>query len=164
MGNFSSQLNQKQPIVTVGEIIINKYDDIHKQMYTHALEKYFAYAGITPDEYRTLELPSSYYESPSRVQLIEKTFPYKRKVVDLTPFWEDYKFKESMSYLKIDDMTMLTAEVKYRDYVRDIAEVESRMTGKRYKVHLKDIPEGTKNYPDDNSFEKTFTYQYQKLK
>ena len=161
MRSFSSQINQRQPIMTVNEILNKKYDFVHQQMYEHALSEYFSYAGISKDDYRTVEIPSSYYDSPSRLQLIEKTFPYRRKVIDLTPFWESYKFKESISYLKIDDETILTSEVKYRDYVRGTAEIESRMTGVKYKAALKDIPEDMKDYPDDNSIEHTFGYKLQ---
>ena len=159
MRSFSSQTNQRQPILTVNEILNKKYDNVHLQMYNHALSEYFSYTGINSDDYRTVEIPASYYDTPSKVQLIEKTYPYKRKTVDLTPWWETYKFKESTSYVKLDDMTILTSEVKYRDYVRGIAEIESRMTGVKYKSKLKDIPEDMKDFPDDNSIDKTFGYK-----
>ena len=161
MRSFSSQINQRQPILTVNEILNKKYDNVHVQMYNHALSEYFSYAGINSDDYRTVEIPASYYDTPSKVQLIEKTYPYKRKTVDLTPWWETYKFKESTSYVKLDDMTILTSEVKYRDYVRGIAEIESRMTGVKYKSKLKDIPEDMKDFPDDNYIDKTFGYKLQ---
>ena len=72
-------------------------------------------------------------------KIISKEYPYKRQVVDLTPFWEAYKFKDNISYLKLDDMTVLTSEIKYRDYVRGIAEMESRMTGVKYKTSLNKV-------------------------
>lgn len=161
MRSYSSQTNQRQPILSVDEVLNSKYDDVHHQMYVHALSKYFSYSGVDDNLYKTIEIPSSYYDTPSRVQLIEKSFPYKRKTIDLTPYWESYKFKESSSYVKLDDMTMATSEVKYRDYVRGIAELQSRMTGVKYRVKLKDVPENMNDYPDENSISDSFTYKVQ---
>lgn len=162
MRNFSSQINQKQPMMTVHEMLNKKYDDIHHQMYEHALSAYFSYAKISPDNYRTIEIPvTSYYDSPTKVQIISKEYPYKRQVVDLTPFWEAYKFKDNISYLKLDDMTVLTSEIKYRDYVRGIAEMESRMTGVKYKTSLNKVPDYVKDFPDEHPIEQTFSYKLQ---
>lgn len=161
MRSYSSQTNQRQPIVTVDEMLNNKYDNVHHQMYTHALSKYFSYTGIDETSYKTVEIPAAYYDTPSKVQLIEKSFPYKRKTIDLSPYWETYKFKESVSYIKLDDMTMSTSEVKYRDYVRGVAELQSRMTGVKYKVKLNEVPESMKDYPDEVSISDSFTYKVQ---
>jgi hypothetical protein len=164
MTKFSAQTLQKCPMMTVGEILDKKYDNIHYQMYQDALSAYFAaYHSADYDysyDYRCIELPSAYYDNASKVQIISKTFPYKCFTVDLSPYWGDYMFKDKASYTCIDadEMTVKTAEVKYRDYVKGYAEMESRITGAKYNVSLKDLPNDVREYPDDKSMENTFAY------
>ncbi len=156
---YSSQTAQHQPMVTVGEMLSGKYDDIHKQLYSAALDRYVSYTGIDKDSYRFVEVPASYYDTPGKVQVVSKEYPYKRTTVDLTDYWEPYMFKDGCSYLAIDEMTVASAEVKYRDYVRGYAEMESRITGYQYTAALKDVPVTAKEYPDENSVSNTFGYK-----
>ena len=164
MTKFSSQTLQKRPMMTVGEILDKKYDDIHDQMYHAALSAYFAaYNPVDYDysyDYKCIEIPAAYYDNASKVQVISKTYPYKRFTVDLSPYWGEYMFKDKASYTSIDtdEMTVKTAEIKYRDYVKGYAEMESRLTGVKYTVSLKDVPNDIREYPDDKSMENTFAY------
>lgn len=164
MRKYSIQTNQRTPDVTVSDVINNKQDDIHSQMYNSALSLYMSYAGLSDDDYRFVELRSSYFDDPSRVQVISKSYPYKRKTVDLTPWWGEYDFKDRMSYLKIDedDMTVKTAEIVYKNYVTGEAELYSRYSGKKFKVDMKDIPNDVKEIDDSLNMRHTFGYKVQK--
>lgn len=160
MTKFSSQVQQKRPMITVGEMLDKKYDDIHYQLYQTALSAYLSAYNLSFDTYRCIEIPSAYYNTPSKVEMICKEFPYKRYTVDLTPYWGQYMFNDKASYLAVDvdDMTVNTAELKYCDYVNGRVEMESRITGVKYVTSLKDIPNDVKEYPDDKSILNTFAY------
>lgn len=157
--NFSSQINQRTPTATVDDIVNNRYDNVHRQLYAHALDRYFSYAAISPDDYHTLELPSSYFDSPSKVKLVRKEYPYKSKVIDLTPYWEEYKFSNDTLQVMIDDDTVNSAEIKYKDYVRGTAEMQSRLTGVKFNISLKDVNDNMNEYPDEHTVNQTFGYK-----
>lgn len=160
MKSYSTQVNIRENDVTVSDIISSKQDHIHNEMYVLALEKYVSYAGIDPEAYSFIELPSSYYDSPSRVKIISQDYPYRRKIVDLAPYWDTYKFKDKISYLQIDkENSIATSEVIYRDYVHGYAEIRSKMTGRIVKVNLKDLDGSIPDVEDEKSLRHTFGYK-----
>ena len=160
MKSFSSQITSRNGGVTVSDVIVAKQDHAHNELYEVALAKYLAYAGIDESSYSFIELKSSYFDSPSRVQVISMEYPYKRQVVDLSPFWDDYYFDEKTSYLKLDnEMTVETSEIMYRDYARGFAELRSKMTGRTFKVALKDLDPTIPEVEDESSMPHTFGYK-----
>jgi hypothetical protein len=162
MSKYSSHINKRKSIITVSEVISKKYDDIHNQLYERALSSYMDANNMNSTYYRTIEIKSSYYNEPSSVKIIERTPPYKTTIVDLTEYWSDYIYSNTLSYLKIDDdITTQTAEVKYKDYVRGTAEMESRLTGVKYKTDINKLPLDVKEYPDDHAMSTTFGYKVQ---
>lgn len=153
-------MNSNSNDITLTDVITSKQDNIHMQMYDEALSYYMSYAGISEEDYRFVEIKSAYYDSPSHVQVIAKTWPYRRITVDLAPFWNPYKFSDKLSYMKVDDDdTVLTAEVIYRDYVRGQATLRSRYTGRSLKVAIKDLPDDIKDIDDEKSLSHTFAYK-----
>ena len=160
MRSFSVQTEQRKTDVTFTDVINSRQDDIHAQMYAKALKSWISYAGIDPDSYRMIEIKASYFDTPSKVDVMLKEYPYTRKIVDLSPFWDEYDFSSSMSYMKLDnDNSVETAEVIYKDYVRGYAVMHSRLTDATFKVSLKDLPEDAKEYEDEKSFVHSFSYK-----
>jgi hypothetical protein len=160
MKSYSSQVNKRNNGVTVSDVITAKQDHAHNELFDVALAKYLSYSGLDESSYSFVELKGSYFDSPSRVQVISMEYPYTRTIVDLTPFWEDYCFDEKISYLKLDnEMTVETSEIIYRDYARGYAELRSKMTGRIYKVSLKDLDKSIPDVEDEISMPHTFGYK-----
>ena len=157
---YSVQTNQRSTETSVIDVTSGRQDDIHAQMYEMALSSMMSYAGITADDYRFVELKTSYFDEPSKVCVISKAYPYTRKVVDLTSYWPEYQFSEKMSYIMLDnDLTVDTAEVVYRDFVKGYAELRSRYTGRTFKVPLKNLPKDIKDVDDPANLEHSFSYK-----
>lgn len=132
--------------MTFHDVINDKYDNIHEQLYNQALNNYL---GDNRQEYestyRMIELKSSYFNQPSKVLLIRKHYPHTRTTIDLTSYWGDYGFKEDLSYLKLDDdFTVETGEVIYKDYIKGTATLYSRYSGKKFTVKLSSLPDDIK--------------------
>lgn len=160
--SYTSQISYRKPNITVSDILDKRQDIIHKQMYETALDKYMSYHGYDKDNYRVVEIPASYFDSPSRINIISKAFPYEHRIDSLEQFWGDYKFKERMSGMKLDnDLTIESAEVKYIDYVSGMATLHSRYSGRTFKVPIKDLPNDVKESDEVQDITCTFTYKVQ---
>ena len=59
----------------------------------------------------------------------------------------------------IDDDTVNSAEIKYKDYVRGTAEMQSRLTGVKFNISLKDVNDNMNEYPDEHTVNQTFGYK-----
>lgn len=135
-----------------------KYDMIHRQLYDGAFAYFVAESGIDVSSYKVIEIPGAYYYSPSKVQLTYRKRPHTKITIDLGSYnWGKHVYKDLASYLLIDEDTVETAEVQYRNYVSGRADMESRLTGVKYKTTIANIPEDANEYPDVNTLERTFS-------
>ena len=142
-------------------------DKVHKQLYDRALEKMIADKEIDVDSYRFIELPASYYTDPSSVAVISKEKPKKTIKIYLAQWWDDYYYTpentNALAYtFGADETELSTCEIIAIDYVKGLATIRSRYTGKTIQMNLKEVPD---NMPrsDDFSRDTTFTEQYLRI-
>lgn len=156
---YSNQKNSKS-VLTVSDISTRKYDKIHKEMFNRALSKYMSTYNLSIDDYKVIELYSSYYDSPSKVQLVDKTPPYKRQLIDLTPYWESTVFTNRYSYKNVDEYNIQNVVVIYKDYVNGIARLQDKLTNKIYTIKLTDLPNNIEVSDKIENYKTNFAYKY----
>lgn len=158
--SYISQIAYEKPKITVSDILTKRQDNIHKQMYMTAVDKYMAYHGYDKDDYRVIEIPASYFDEPSYVSIVKKKYPYTRITDTLAPFWGEYVFNDDISELKMDnELTVDTLELKYVDYVSGTATVHSRYSGRTLKIPLKDLPDDIALSDEIGEYKRTFTHK-----
>lgn len=162
---YSNQLYSKQPL-TITDVVTRRYDEVHKQMFKRALSKYIKEVGYNEDDYKYLEITNSYYNIPSKVQIINKYPPYSREIVDLTPYWEDTVFTSRFSYKDIEELQYKNCEIIYKDYSKGVAKLKNKLTNQVTVVKLTDLPENLDNFgisesnEIDSKYQSTFSYKY----
>ena len=157
---YSNQLTSNKAM-TVSDIATSRYDNVHKQMYTLALAKYKEEVNIDEDEYRFLEIPGTYYDSPSLVQVIYKKPPYNKSIVDLTPFWTPSVYTNRFSYKSTNEINYNNCEIIYKDFAKGTVKLRDKIYGYEYVVKLSDMPEYMSESDDMvNHYEDTFSYKY----
>jgi hypothetical protein len=139
-------------------------DEVHKQLYDRALAKMIEDKGYDIDAYRFTEFPVSYYDAPSYVVVTYIRKPHSAEKVWLKEYWDNNYFAPDnispLSYTFIEDESeRSTLELQSVDYVRGIAKVHSRYSGKTAFVDMKFIDD---DFPksEDFSIDNTFTKQY----
>ena len=158
--SYISQIAYEKPKITVSDILTKRQDNIHKQMYLSAVDKYMSYHGYDKNDYRVIEIPAAYFDEPSYISITKKKYPYTRITDTLAPFWGEYMFNDDISELKVDnELTIDTLELKYIDYVTGVATVHSRYSGRTLKIPLKDLPNNIALSDEMREYERTFMYK-----
>lgn len=158
---FNDQIYSKSNI-TVSEIVSNKNSLVHKKLYEDALSKYKTISGKTDELYKFTEIQGSYFDSPSSVMISERKAPFRKYKVSLEEYWPDYKFYEDSTKIKIDEYSLATSEIIYKDYVNGTAILQSKMNGERFSVPLSSVDDTWKNAECMDLSNKTFRYKLDK--
>lgn len=158
---FNDQIYSKSNI-TVSEIISNKNLLVHQKLYDDALAKYKNVSGKTDDLYKFIEIKGSYFDSPSSVVVTERKAPFRKYKVSLEEYWGEYKFYENSSEMKIDEYSLGTSEIIYKDYVAGTALLRSKINGDRFQVPLSSVDDTWQNAECMDLTNKTFRYKIDK--
>lgn len=138
---YNQLLYNSRP-VRFDEFMTNKYDKIHHQLFEDALLKFIL--SLNDPEcksikdfkklYNFIEFKNDEYWQPSKMVYITKSYPYKKRNVDLTEFWNTYQEtkNESIENVKFDseqkhidmfeltDIDYIKGKVKLRDKMKNI--------------------------------------------
>lgn len=137
---FSNQLNSNIN-TKFSDLISDKNTLVHIDLYNDALSSMQAEKNYTTYSYTFTEITGTYFDSPSSVIVTEKQYPFKQKIIDLTPYWKTYQFNADKMEIKLDEYTIQTSEVIYKDYINGKAIIQSKYTGIQTVVDLNAIPD-----------------------
>ena len=167
VSNYNRMLYNSGPI-SFSDAVAEKPDKIHQQLYRDALQKYFVEHpeySLYRSAYHFIEIKNNEYWQPSYVNIISKRPPHKRNKVWLDPYWCEYqnKKKNNYSYTYIDEDSIKDARIIYINYITGEVEMESKLTGVKFKVPFSQIDENTPLSPDLIPDEYSFSYQYNNI-
>ena len=106
------------------------------------------------------------YWQPSKIMIITTFYPYKKQVVDLAPWWNDYqeyKNHQIENLIADETMNMVDAKVEYIDYVRGKTTIYSKSTDVEKTVDLNYI-HGDTEMDDEATLANTFTYKLKHIR
>lgn len=166
--------------VSLTEFMSNKYNIVHQQLFDDAITSYLKdnhnvlYNDISEEiaediaikmfkqQNKIIEIKGSEYWMPSSILIITKKFPYKKKRVDLTKYWNLYQEHSDKNYndIKVSPENMKDSEVFYIDYVNGIAHMRSRLNNVEFEVPFEYLNNETK-VADDYTLSNTFTSMLQ---
>lgn len=159
-------LTYKSGPVRVSDYISDKYDNIHKQLYNHAIKKLIKKLNISEEElkinYRLIEIKNIEYYKPSKVIIKKLSYPFEIKKYSLDEYWDNYEFIEENKDLEqywFDEDSIKDAELIYIDYIKGKGKFRSKFTQKEFWVDFKFINENTRISLEDLSLSNTFSYK-----
>lgn len=149
--NFN-KLIYKDKITSVYDVVSNKNSKVHKTLYNAAVNNYIKYFceihSISKEEFNNtftiLEVQNNSIDSPNSIIQRNKTANKKFEMqykVDLTPFWPEYKFKNSANNVINIDPTedFGKKEIVYVDYVRGEATVFNNYLDEYNQIPLNNV-------------------------
>ena len=113
--------------------------------------------------HRIVEIQNEEYYKASKIIIYNKYFPFNKRIVDLTPYWNNYQFYNNKN---IEDIKV-TEENKYDSYITDIdyihgkVKMYSKINDMSYDVDFDYVKNNTEI--DDSILRNTFTYKLNKL-
>lgn len=131
--NYDNQIINN---VCVSDVLNSKEEKIHKILFENALNKLKAnYSYYTDENYSFIEYRvSTDYLQPSKVLIISKRYPYTKKTIDLSDYWDTYKFNKE--YDKIDN-TDESLEIIELLYTSGKALIKNKYTGEEFTLDFK---------------------------
>jgi len=158
--------------VRYSDFIIDKYNDVHNQLYNHALNELLKSLceknNTTIKEFSKthvfVEIKQKEYWTPSKVVIKEIVYPYKIEKYDLAEYWNTYLISDEyrdINKVLFDEDTLKDCEIIYYDYVAGKAKFRSKFTGKEFWKDFKFINPNTRVDADKVSLKDTFTYKLQ---
>lgn len=148
--------------VSISDYMSDKYNDVHDQIYAKALAAYIEESAMDESEYRFIEVKPTEFWKPSSVMVIMKKKPFSKKLVDLTPYWEDYKFDNKYDFkcIKIDkDENLTNSMVVEIDYLRGKVKMYNKVADMYFYVGFDRVDKNTELSDDDLLLTDTFTYE-----
>lgn len=136
--NYNDLMYDSSP-VKFNDYINNKYNIIHKELYECALKKLFNNLNINEniinDKYKIIEIKNKEFFMPSSIILIDREFPFKKEIYDLTQYWPEYIFnKNNYNDINYNIEKYNDLEIVYIDYVKGIVIMESRYNNIKINV------------------------------
>lgn len=144
--------------------ITNAYDQLYYMMsYINYLLLGMLYDHITKlyiDSNTIIEKPNIEYYMPSSIIIYQKSYPHRKKVVDLTPYWSDYNDHSNVNIedIKIKEEEIRDSQIEDINYVTGKLKVYSKMYDIEYNIDKKYISENTNI--DDELINNTFIQIY----
>ncbi len=158
---YDSLIPSEKYLQSMSELISNKADDIHAQLYQIALDKWLAdheeyREGHTIRELKTKDLT----EAPS-ILIVSNKWPFNRKTESLREYWDNSFFNinsSSWEDVYIDEESMTDAEIVHIDYVNGKVKMESKLTGHSFYMPFNRVNGDTPINEEKCTIIGTFTY------
>ena len=92
-----------------------------------------------------IEKPQNEYYLPSSIIIYEKKYPYKKKIVDLSPYWSNYNDHSDINIedIKYTNEELRDAHIENIDYINGTVKIYSKMRDQEYTVNTRYINENT---------------------
>ena len=132
--NYTNQISNN---VGVYDVLNSKEEKIHKELFNNALSKFKLSHNYSDKEYSysfTEYRVSKNYLDPSKVVVISKIYPFKRKCFDLSEYWDTYKFNKKYERIDNEDESLEIIEMLYTS---GEALVRNKYTGEEFKIDFK---------------------------
>lgn len=130
-------ISNDNAILSVNDILDNKANDIHRQMFDYAIKRYCAsnsldYDAFT-DENILVDICNDAYYLPSEVKVISKK-NMQSSYVKLDEYWPDFYY-----FPYIDENHLGGTVLMYADYVRNYAQFFDKNKGIEFCLKLTDL-------------------------
>lgn len=130
--NYTNQILNN---VGVYDVLSSKEENIHKELFNNALSKFKLEHNYSDKEYSFVEYRvSKNYLDHSKVVVIGKTYPFKRKCFDLKEYWDKYEFNKKYERIDNEDESLEIIEMLYTS---GEALVRNKYTGEEFKIDFK---------------------------
>jgi len=150
------------------DYVSDKYNDVHKQLYSEALNEYLKSENNDNEEYihshDFTEIKNTEYWKPSRVFIRNLKYPFETETIDLSKYWNNYEYIKKFKNINPEFLTEYNVpegfEVVYIDYVKDKVKLRNKNTGLEIYKTLEYINSDTK-ISDEMLLKDTFSYKLQ---
>lgn len=170
---YNEMLYDSRP-VKVSELVSDKNNKVHKELYIDALTKFAKSRNFTLDElfdnYKVIEIKNNEYWEPSSIVILSKKIDYKsgfftKEKIDLAPYWNNILSFYNKTHTKIKiskDDNINDYVLTDINYVNGNATLKSKISDKEIIIDFDHIDNNIK--VDDNmKLTNTFSYMYQNL-
>ena len=144
--------------------INNAYDQLYYMMsyinYKLLDLLYNDIKSIYIDSNTIIEKPNIEYYMPSSIIIYQKSYPHRKKIIDLTPYWSNYNDHSNINIedIKIKEEEIRDSQIEDINYVTGKLKVYSKMHDIEYNIDKKYINENTNI--DDELINNTFIQIY----
>jgi len=148
--NIDNIINKLSKVITTSNV------NLKKIMSQQFIDIFFS-------THKIIEVKNSEYWMPSSIIIYNRIYPYTKKIIDLTPYWNTYQDHSdlTLSTIKMTDENILDSQIQSFDYVRGKAQMYSKMNDMNYEIDFdylgKDVDLSEEMLTD------TFTYKYNNL-
>lgn len=143
--NYTNSLLASGKLMSVDELLSNKAQNIHNQIYNLSKKKYIAdHPEYSDDKYTWSEMPANDWLDCPSIIVISKVWPFKSKKIDISKYW-----KEINKYLKNNEDNWWyntptqensnDSEITKIDYVNGNVKMESKMEGTQITVPFNEV-------------------------
>ena len=114
-------------------------------------------------KHKIIENKNSEYWKPSSIIIYSTTYPYSKKSIDLTPWWNlNQKYDNlNLTDIKIIDEQIKDSQIEDIDYVRGKVKIYSKLNDIHYSADFNYVKEDTA--VDDDIMSKTFVNKIKNL-
>lgn len=158
---YSQIVPSGNTLLSCNEYLINKCEDIHKQAFDIAIESFKKENHINESSYSISEIKNKDWKKAPYIILTYNHYPFNRKKISLEKWWNISFASDTTSSWKdviLDDDSMKDAEITSIDYVNGIVDMESKLTGNKFKMPFSRLDENTRLNIDKCTLSGTFTY------
>ena len=115
------------------------------------------------EKHKIIENKNSEYWKPSSIIIYSTTYPYSKKSIDLTPWWNlNQKYDNlNLTDIKIIDEQIKDNQIEDIDYVRGKVKIYSKLNDIHYSADFNYVKEDT--VVDDDTMSKTFVNKIKNL-
>lgn len=113
--------------------------------------------------HRIVEIQNEEYYKASKIIIYNKYFPFNKRIVDLTPYWNNYQFYDNKNIedIKVTEENKNDSYITDIDYIHGKVKMYSKINDMSYDVDFDYVKNNTEI--DDSILRNTFTYKLNKL-
>jgi hypothetical protein len=113
--------------------------------------------------HRIVEIQNEEYYKASKIIIYNKYFPFNKRIVDLTPYWNNYQFynNKNIEDIKVTEENKNDSYITDIDYIHGKVKMYSKINDMSYDVDFDYVKNNTEI--DDSILRNTFTYKLNKL-
>ena len=113
--------------------------------------------------HRIVEIQNEEYYKASKIIIYNKYFPFNKRIIDLTPYWNNYQFynNKNIEDIKVTEENKNDSYITDIDYIHGKVKMYSKINDMSYDVDFDYVKNNTEI--DDSILRNTFTYKLNKL-
>ena len=113
--------------------------------------------------HRIVEIQNEEYYKASKIIIYNKYFPFNKRIIDLTPYWNNYQFynNKNIEDIKVTEENKNDSYITDIDYIHGKVKMYSKINDMSYDVDFDYVKNNTEI--DDSILRNTFTYKLNRL-